>query len=101
MCKLVLIGMMISDQGALENMVNDHKYFSNYEDAAVEAFRQGVNLELGFNVHTDAFSYLKQALDKGRITEDLIVQRARDLYRVRMRLGEFDPPEMVPFNYSA
>ena len=92
--------MMVSDWGALEFIVDEHKYFSNYEDAAVEAFTLGVNLELGPNTPTTVFSYLKQALDKGRITQELLVQRARDLFRVRMRLGEFDPPEMVPFNYS-
>ena len=91
--------MMVSDEGALESIVNDHKYLSNYEDAAVQAFTLGVNLELG-NTQTAVYSYLKQALDKGRITQELLVQRARDLFRLRMLLGEFDPPEMVPFNYS-
>ena len=92
--------MMISDDGALESIVNDHKYLSNYEDAAVEAFTLGVNLELDLNTQTAVYSHLKQALDKGRITQELLVQRARDLFRLRMLLGEFDPPEMVPFNYS-
>ena len=92
--------MMVSDEGALEFIVDEHKYLSNYEDAAVQAFTLGVNLELGPNSETTVYSYLKQALDKGRISQELLVQRARDLFRVRMRLGEFDPPEMVPFNYS-
>lgn len=91
--------MMISDEGALEDMVFTHRYFRSEEQAAVSAFRQGVNIELGPNTKLTIYSFLKAAYDKGLVSKQLLVQRARDLFRVRMRLGEFDPPQMVPFNY--
>ena len=92
---------MISDEGALEDMVFTHRYFESEEEAAEAAFKQGVNIELGPNTKLTIYSFLKPAYDKGRISKELLVQRARDLFRVRMRLGEFDPPQMVPFNYCA
>ena len=40
---------MISDEGALEDMVFTHRYFKSKEGAAEAAFKQGVNIELGTN----------------------------------------------------
>lgn len=33
----------------------------------------------------------------GKLSEDLVRERVKPLFYTRMRLGEFDPPEMNPY----
>lgn len=94
-------GVMVSDAGALEDMMYNHHYFHDPEDAAVLALQQGVNLYLGPMPPLTIYSFLRQAYDHSRISRALLETRARDLFRLRLRLGEFDPPQLVPFNYCA
>ena len=77
----------------------NHHYFHDPEDAAVLALQQGVNLYLGPMPPLTIYSFLRQAYAHGRISRALLEARARDLFRLRLRLGEFDPPQMIPFNY--
>ncbi|ESO99214.1 hypothetical protein LOTGIDRAFT_239741 [Lottia gigantea] len=47
-----------------------------------------------------AFRYCVEADDavsQGKLTEDLVRERVKPLFYTRMRLGEFDPPEMNPY----
>lgn len=38
-----------------------------------------------------------QAINAKKLTEETIRSRVKPLFYTRMRLGEFDPPEMVPY----
>ena len=48
-------------------------------------------------VHILCFS--EKAVKQGKLSEALVRERARPLFYTRMRLGEFDPPEMNPYSY--
>lgn len=37
-------------------------------------------------------------MKQGRLTEDEVRDNVKTLFNVRMRLGEFDPPEMNPYS---
>lgn len=39
-----------------------------------------------------------QAMKAGKLTEEEIRNNVKPLFYTRMRLGEFDPPEMNPYN---
>ena len=39
------------------------------------------------------------AVKQGKLSEDLVRERVKPLFYTRMRLGEFDPPEMNPYMF--
>ena len=59
-------------------------------------------VKAGISVFLDPYAaQVKDALDKNLITEADIEHDIKGNLRMRMRLGEFDPPEMVPYNKIA
>ena len=89
-------GMVSTDAGSLGNLVRQFHY---YQDAAM-ATAGCVNA--GISVFLDPYApQLKEALDKKLVTEADIEHNIKGNIRMRMRLGEFDPPEMVPYNKIA
>ncbi len=85
-------GHIVSDCGALHDLYQGHGVSSNPVEAAALALKSGVNVNCG-----DTYSYLKQAVEEGLVTEEEIDASLAYLLRSRFRLGLFDPPEMVPF----
>ena len=56
-------------------------------------------VKAGITVFLDQYTApLKDALEKKLLTEADIERNIRGNIRMRMRLGEFDPPEMSPYN---
>ncbi|XP_046584394.1 probable beta-D-xylosidase 2 isoform X1 [Haliotis rubra] len=91
-------GYVISDQGAIELMITQHKYFNNYVDLAAGSVDAGCNLELSNNLVKPAFFSIVDAVKQGKLKEDVVRTRAKELFYARMRLGEFDPPSMNPYS---
>lgn len=56
--------------------------------------KAGCNLELGSAIYTAT----AQAIAKGLLTEQQVRNNVRALMYTRLRLGEFDPEEMNPYN---
>lgn len=93
-------GFMVSDAGAIEDIINTHKYFKSREETVAAAVRAGCNLEISvydapFN--TSVYTSTTSAVEKGFITEKEVRDSIKHLFKARMQLGEFDPPEMVPY----
>ncbi|XP_060596940.1 uncharacterized protein LOC132750886 [Ruditapes philippinarum] len=92
-------GFVISDSGAVEFLIVNHRYIENIEDAAVACVKAGLNLELHPGSYArGAFDWLKYAIADGKLSKDLILERVRPLFLTRMKLGEFDPPHLNPYN---
>ncbi|XP_070188990.1 uncharacterized protein [Littorina saxatilis] len=91
-------GYVISDQGAIENIINYHHYLNNSVDTVAACVNAGCNLELSSNLSKPVFFYLADAVKQGKVTEDTVRERVRPLFYTRMRLGEFDPPEMNAYS---
>ncbi|XP_070191071.1 uncharacterized protein [Littorina saxatilis] len=87
-------GYVISDQGAIENIIGSHHYFNNSVDTVAACVNAGCNLELSSNLKMPVFFSLVDAVKQGKVTEDKVRESVRPLFYTRMRLGEFDPPEM-------
>jgi beta-glucosidase len=86
-------GFVVPDSGAVENQVRTHKKYTTVEEAAAKTILAGSDL--------DNSAYAKAlpiAVQKGFLTEKDLDQSLRRVLKVRFRLGEFDPPEMVPYN---
>ena len=89
-------GMVCTDAGSLGNLVRQFHY---YEDATAAA---AGCVKAGISVFLDPYAtQVKDALEKKLITEADIEHNIKGNIRMRMRLGEFDPPEMVPYNKIA
>ena len=87
-------GYVVSDCGAINDMVNGHHFFKTGAEAAARSILAGCDLDCGWEYRRD----LKEALDKGLLeVKDLDTALSRVL-SARFRLGEFDPPEMVPYS---
>ena len=85
-------GFVVPDSGAVQNLVSAYKKYPTLEIASAKTILAGSDLDDG--------SYaiaLPKALSEGLLTEKDIDQSLRRVLAVRFRLGEFDPPEMVPY----
>jgi len=87
-------GFVVSDCGALSDMLYGHKFFNTGAEAVARSLTAGCDLSCG----NEYKRYLKEALDKGLIDEKDINIAVERVLSARFRLGEFDPPEYVPYS---
>jgi beta-glucosidase len=85
--------IVVTDAGALEGMVRGHKYYPDLPTAAAGAVKVGINQFLD-GVYKDAIT---QALQKNLIAMAEIEDVMRGSFRVMIKLGLLDPPEMVSY----
>ncbi len=89
-------GYITSDCGAIGGIAWKQKYVGTGEEASAVALKAGTNLNCGAT-----YKNLKKALDKGLITEELLHERTKQLFKTRFRLGMFDENVDHPyFNMS-
>lgn len=86
-------GFVVPDSGAVGNLVRTHKIVSTLEEAAARAVLAGHDLDNG-----ELPTGVRGALKRGLLSESNVDRALRNVLRVRFRLGEFDPPEMVPYS---
>lgn len=89
-------GFVISDAGAIENIVTEHKYNSTPEDAAISAVSAGCNMELQSG--TPYYYAIGRAVLDGKLSEAAVRENLKPIMYTRFRLGEFDPPKMNPYS---
>jgi len=86
-------GFVVPDSGAVMNLVNAYHKYPTAEVAAAKTILAGSDLDDG------AYALaLPKALDQGLLTEKDIDQSLRRVLAIRFRLGEFDPPGVVPYS---
>ena len=86
-------GIVVTDAGALEGMVRGHKYYPDLPTAAAGAVKVGINQFLD-GIYKDAIT---QALQKNLIAMAEVEDVMRGSFRVMIKLGLLDPPEMVSY----
>jgi pre-mRNA-splicing factor SYF2/beta-D-xylosidase 4 len=81
-------GYITSDCDADADVFNKHHYYATAEETVAGVLKAGTDV--------DCTSFVGQhgqsAFDKGLIDEALIDKRLANLFKVRVRLGHFDPP---------
>jgi beta-glucosidase len=85
-------GIICTDAGALTNMVTEHKYFPDINQATAGAIHAGINQFL--DKYRDGTT---RAVEKRLVNLSEIDENLRGVYRVMIRLGLLDPPELVPY----
>jgi beta-glucosidase len=85
-------GYVTSDCGAVDDILNGHKFAATMEQAAVDAVKAGTDTTCGTEYPT-----LVQAVKDGKISEAEIDTAVKRLFTARFRLGMFDPQSDVPW----
>ncbi len=85
-------GIICTDGGAYRLLVTAHHYYPTPAEAAAGCIKAGINQFLdNYKAGTN------EALQKKLITEADIDQVLRGVFRVMIKLGQLDPPQMVPY----
>ncbi len=85
-------GLVCTDGGALGLLITSHKTFADKEHGSAAAVKAGINHFLDRYIED-----LTKALKDGLLTEADIDASLKNLLRVYLRLGEFDPPGVDPY----
>ncbi|CAF4894491.1 unnamed protein product [Rotaria sp. Silwood1] len=90
-----LNGFVVSDCGAIGNILYTHHYTLTVEDTVAVALHAGTDLECGVFY----LFHLHEALHRKKIVETDIDQALMRTFDVLIRLGWFDPPEQQIYRH--
>ncbi len=86
-------GYVVSDCGAIRDFYTGHFVSDSSADASALGVVSGTDLNCGYE-----YPALVQAVKAGIITEEEIDVSVKRLMMARMKLGMFDPQELVPWS---
>ena len=86
-------GYIVSDCGAINDFHTGHRVVRTPQEAAAMGVLAGTDLNCGTYYHS-----LVDAVEMGLIAEENINRSAERLMLARMKLGMFDPEEMIPWS---
>ncbi len=89
-------GYITGDCASIEDIYTGHYYVKTAEEATAMGLKAGVDIDCGSVYQRSAINALKSGL----ITIADIDKALLNIFTIRMRLGEFDPPAKVPFALS-
>ena len=87
-------GYVTSDCGGIEDFHRTHKTHPDKPSAAADAVLHGTDCECS---HNGTYQALIEAVELGLITEKQIDVSVKRLFKMRFRLGMFDPVDRVPY----
>ena len=93
-------GYVVSDCEAVVNIFRDHHFTKTQPEASALALQRGMDNEcIDFGKVADDHDYRPyyDAYKQGILKESDIDKALVRLYTARIKLGMFDPPEMVPY----
>ncbi|TCC88608.1 glucan 1,4-alpha-glucosidase [Pedobacter frigiditerrae] len=86
-------GYVVSDCDGVADIYKTHKLVATAEEASALAVKGGCDLNCG-----NTYKSLTTAVEKGLITEKEIDISVKRLFTARIKLGMFDPTDLVPYN---
>jgi len=87
-------GFVVSDLGGVNTMVKGHAGGKmTFEDAVAQSLLAGCDFS-----DKEFMEYIPVAVRKGLLPESRLNDALSRVLRARLRLGEFDPPGMVPYS---
>ena len=87
-------GFVVSDLGGVRTMVNGHfDQKVSYVDAVAKSVMAGCDFS-----DKEFMDNIPEAVRDGKLPEARLDDAVTRVMRVRMRLGEFDPQEMIPYS---
>ncbi len=86
-------GYVVSDCWAVSDIYQFHKQAKDAAEASALSVKAGTDLECG-----SSYPSLNEAIKKGFVNEDEINTSLKRLMEAKLKLGMFDPIELVPFS---
>ena len=83
-------GYIVSDCDSIRDIYANHKIVATAEEASALGIKRGCDLDCG-----NTYKALAGAVKQGLLTEKELDVSVKRLFTARMKLGMFDPPEMV------
>ncbi len=94
-------GYVVSDCGAVRDIFSGHRYRATLPQAAAISVIRGMDNEcFGASKNLDDYDYKPylEAVQQGYLPESAMDTALVRLFTARIKLGMFDPPEMVPYS---
>lgn len=88
-------GYVVSDCGGVSSLWDSHHKEPDEVSAAAAALNAGIDLECGEHFFK---KYLKEALEKGMVTQARIDEAATRVLTARIKAGQLDAPEALPWH---
>jgi len=85
-------GYVVSDSEAVEFLYTKHKVVNSLVDAAAQVVNAGLNVRTNFTSPDDFILPLRQAVAEGKVSEEVLNQRVREVLKVKFWMGLFDQP---------
>jgi len=92
-----LSGNIVTDGGDFLQTVDMHHYFETHDETVAAALKNGADCMT--DMPEAVIKALKDALDKKLIDEAEIDKHLERIFAIRFRLGQFDPPELCPYEF--
>lgn len=89
-------GFVVSDAGDVLGTVNDHHYVDTYKEAIALTIKAGVDSIT--DDHDISKQAIRDALEDGMLVVNDLDIALTNTFRVRFRLGEFDPDTRNPYS---
>jgi len=88
-------GFIVCDGGDMSQTVEYHKYYETHAETIAGGLKSGVDC------FTDdpelVINSAREALQRGLISENDVNKAIKNIFKVRFRLGQFDPKELNPY----
>lgn len=88
-------GMVVSDWSSIQQLVV-HGYAEDNRDAALKAINARVDMEMASTCYEEN---IKDLLEKGEISLELIDESVRNILRLKFKMGLFENPYTNPNDY--
>ncbi len=85
-------GYVVSDSEALEFLWNKHHVAPDYKDAVRQALEAGLNVRTTFRSPDSYLLPLRELVNEGSVSMELLNSRVRDVLWTKFWLGLFDKP---------
>ena len=93
-------GYVVSDCGAASDVSRNHHYTETMPEGMAEAVKAGMDIICTWpeSAVKEESAAVLAAVQQGLLPEADVDRAVRRLFMARMRLGMFDPPNLVPFS---
>ena len=85
-------GYVVSDSAAVEYLYNKQAVAADMKDAVKQSINAGLNVKTNFTRPEDFILPLRELVKEGKVREQTLDDRVRDVLRVKFTLGLFDHP---------
>ena len=85
-------GYVVSDSEAVEFVYSKHQVAESYDEAVRQVLEAGLNVRTHFTPPADFILPVRRLVQAGRLPEEVLDRRVREVLNVKFRLGLFDRP---------